>query len=36
MGALTIFAIISAVVIGLGMIVLIISNQLKKMMHGVQ
>ena len=36
MGALTIFAIISGVVIGLGMIVLIISNQLKKMMHGVQ
>ncbi len=35
MGALNIFAIISAVVIGLGMVVLIISNQLKKMMHGI-
>lgn len=35
MGALTIFAIISGVVIGLGLIVLIISNQLKKMMHGI-
>ncbi|MCE2787624.1 MAG: peptide MFS transporter [Sphingobacteriales bacterium] len=35
MGALTIFAIISAVVIGLGLVVLFISNQLKKMMHGI-
>lgn len=35
MGALTIFAIISGVVIGLGLIVLVISNQLKKMMHGI-
>jgi proton-dependent oligopeptide transporter, POT family len=35
MGALTIFTIISGVVIGLGLVVLIISNQLKKMMHGI-
>lgn len=35
MGALTIFTIISAVVIGLGLVVLVISNQLKKMMHGI-
>ncbi len=35
MGAQTIFTIISAVVIVLGLLVLIISNQLKKLMHGV-
>jgi POT family proton-dependent oligopeptide transporter len=36
MGAQAIFTIISIVVIVLGLTVLIISNQLKKMMHGVQ
>lgn len=35
MGAQTIFTIISVVVIVLGLTVLIISNQLKKMMHGI-
>ncbi|MFN4972917.1 MAG: peptide MFS transporter [Bacteroidota bacterium] len=35
MGATTIFAIISVVVIVLGLVVLIISNQLKKLMHGI-
>jgi POT family proton-dependent oligopeptide transporter len=35
MGAQTIFTIISAVVIVLGLLVLVISNQLKKLMHGV-
>jgi dipeptide/tripeptide permease len=34
MGAQTIFTIISVVVIVLGLTVLIISHQLKKMMHG--
>ena len=34
MGAMTIFSIISGVVISLGFTVLIISNHLKKMMHG--
>ncbi len=34
MGALTIFSIISGVVIFLGLMVLLISNYLKKMMHG--
>ena len=36
MGAMTIFAIISAVVIVLGMIVLFLSNRLLKLMHGVR
>jgi hypothetical protein len=35
MGAQTIFTIISVVVIVLGLTVLIISHQLKKMMHGI-
>jgi POT family proton-dependent oligopeptide transporter len=35
MGAQAIFTIISVVVIVLGLVVLLISNQLKKMMHGI-